>query len=1258
MKVVAMMHSLLVFLNWFFWLFSFATTYNDLHGARDLRDAMTGRPRRAAAVEAMTSMKEVSEDPEDSPPVGGRRSGRARKVRLEDDSDPSDEEEGGDHFVRRSSRAAKPVARLSPEWNCEEEEGDDPETDGEGEYEEESETSEPDPDDDEGAEPKRYSKRERTTIQRYSPPKPVERRESEDKDGAAAAGGLRGRGRPSGKSNRHGGGFKRVRGDREQNRRDGGRGHRWMDDTDDSDVDGETDAFGGMPAIGGGQNPWGAGGGNSYPLAPPGGGYPADPGGGGGAMTGGPNQKEAAGAEITPLAVDPSLTFDQVGGLSHYVHSLKEMVFLPLLYPEVFSRFKMSPPRGVLLYGAPGTGKTLIARALAASCSRAGAEVSFFMRKGADVLSKWVGESERQLRLLFAEAQKREPSIIFFDEIDGLAPVRSSKTDQIHNSIVATLLALMDGLDSRGRVVVLGATNRVDAIDGALRRPGRFDRELAFPLPDATARTEILQIHTRNWEQKPPVKLLTHLAEKCVGYCGADLKALCTEAAVHALRRRYPQIYESDDKLVIDPGQVVPTRVDFRAAMEAITPASHRAAQAHARPLGALRQPLLGPQLESTLEYVRAAFPPAAMAYEAAKASANGAASSANFTFDLDEDGDSEDDELLDVLGLEKGSGGSRRGVSKSGAAALEFVNCPLARQPRVLVSGEPGFGQAPLAAALLHELEAFPVHAVGLPSLLADGGRSCEEALVGAVTEARRAAPAVLFLPHLRLWWDSASPTLRATLRALMEDVPSDLPLLLLATCDCSIDELDPDAQGLFGDEQVMVLAKPDKNARAGYFEPIVAAAAKAARAADVKARDPDGDKNKSKKNNVTDHGKEVLQKAGAEGGDGAGTSNKSSASNAATAAMLAEEDRALRQQRMFLRDLVTALLYKKQWSDFHVPVADEEAPGYSKTVNNPMDLSTLLWRVDTGWYLTVDAFLKDVRLITAAAKEYWGGLGESAAERSANHATREAAARRAADPEGRQLVSKAHALEDTVQEMAGSLDPGLVLRCVNIARHRAEREAKERRCRAGETGDAQLPPTPDEDEPRGERRSRRGGEEAGNGEDVADATVGDKRSREVFAQPGYVADPEVIAREARKKRQREEAKSVAAAAEAEQQAAAKAEAAVSAAAETAAMAAAGEVVAAEAKAAAAKTKSFMPTTADGPVTRLPTDEELAKNITTVTELLAFSTDGFAAAEIEAAASEAGRRIKGAAAGSAKDKYHAVIIAVGEAAAALKSKQ
>jgi SpoVK/Ycf46/Vps4 family AAA+-type ATPase len=208
----------------------------------------------------------------------------------------------------------------------------------------------------------------------------------------------------------------------------------------------------------------------------------------------------------------------------------------------------------VWLYaGPPGTGKTLVARALAAHASKFGTPVCFFMRKGADVLSKWVGEAERQLRLLFEEATKRQPSIIFFDEIDGLAPVRSSKQDQVHNSIVSTLLALMDGLDSRGKVVVIGATNRVDALDGALRRPGRFDRELCFPLPNLEARKSILGIHTRKWADPPSEDLIEELATRCVGYCGADLKALCAESSLQALRRRYPQIYKSDQKLLIDP---------------------------------------------------------------------------------------------------------------------------------------------------------------------------------------------------------------------------------------------------------------------------------------------------------------------------------------------------------------------------------------------------------------------------------------------------------------------------------------------------------------------------------------------------------------------------------------------------------------------------------------------------------------------------------------------------------------------------------
>lgn len=181
-----------------------------------------------------------------------------------------------------------------------------------------------------------------------------------------------------------------------------------------------------------------------------------------------PNRK----ADIDPITVDTNITFNDVGGLESHIHCLKEMVVFPMIYPDVFDRFHITPPKGVLFHGPPGTvydrilhaafsfmflfpsgtGKTLIARALANECSHGNRKVSFFMRKGADCLSKWVGESERQLRLLFEQAEQKKPSIIFFDEIDGLAPVRSTKQDQIHASIVSTLLALMDGLCNRGEV--------------------------------------------------------------------------------------------------------------------------------------------------------------------------------------------------------------------------------------------------------------------------------------------------------------------------------------------------------------------------------------------------------------------------------------------------------------------------------------------------------------------------------------------------------------------------------------------------------------------------------------------------------------------------------------------------------------------------------------------------------------------------------------------------------------------------------------
>lgn len=338
-----------------------------------------------------------------------------------------------------------------------------------------------------------------------------------------------------------------------------------------------------------------------------------------GIQTAGPSSK--GGADIQPLQVDDSVSFEDIGGLSEYIDALKEMVFFPLLYPDFFASYHITPPRGVLLCGPPGTGKTLIARALACAASKAGQKVSFYMRKGADVLSKWVGEAERQLKLLFEEAQRNQPSIIFFDEIDGLAPVRSSKQEQIHNSIVSTLLALMDGLDSRGQVVLIGATNRIDAIDGALRRPGRFDREFTFSLPGCEARAEILDIHTRKWKDPPPNELKKELAASCVGYCGADLKALCTEAAIHAFRQKYPQVYTSDDKFVIDVDSVKVEKTHFIEAMSTITPAAHRGAIVHSRPLSLVVQPCLQRHLEKAMSVISDIFPPASIASELTKLS-------------------------------------------------------------------------------------------------------------------------------------------------------------------------------------------------------------------------------------------------------------------------------------------------------------------------------------------------------------------------------------------------------------------------------------------------------------------------------------------------------------------------------------------------------------------------------------------------------------------------------------------------------------
>eukprot|EP00793_Prasinoderma_coloniale_P006597 PRCOL_00001427-RA len=249
---------------------------------------------------------------------------------------------------------------------------------------------------------------------------------------------------------------------------------------------------------------------------------------------------------IQPLKITPEAAreggFKTFGGMADHVRALREVVLLPLLYPDAFAQLGVTPPRGVLLHGAPGCGKTHAARALAAECAAAsGSEVAFYARKGADCLGKFHGDAERELRLLFEHASQHQPAVIFFDEFDGLAPARGGRGDSVHSSVVSTLLALMDGLKDRGRVVVLAATNCPDALDAALRRPGRFDRELLFSLPARADRAAILRVHTRRWPEaaRPSAALLAALARATEGFSAAELAALCASAVVVAATRAF-----------------------------------------------------------------------------------------------------------------------------------------------------------------------------------------------------------------------------------------------------------------------------------------------------------------------------------------------------------------------------------------------------------------------------------------------------------------------------------------------------------------------------------------------------------------------------------------------------------------------------------------------------------------------------------------------------------------------------------------------
>ena len=267
----------------------------------------------------------------------------------------------------------------------------------------------------------------------------------------------------------------------------------------------------------------------------------------------------------------PKVTYDDIGDLEEAKQKIREMVELPLRHPELFKRLGIEPPKGILLYGPPGCGKTLLARAVANE-----SEAYFIAINGPEIMSKFYGESEQRLREIFEEAKKHAPAIIFIDEIDAIAPKREEVTGEVEKRVVAQLLALMDGLEARGDVIVIGATNRPNAIDPALRRPGRFDREIEIGVPDRQGRYEILLVHTRNMPLAKDVDL-KKLAEITHGFVGADLAALCREAAMKALRRILPQIDLEQETIppeILEKLEV--TMEDFMKAFREITPTALR----------------------------------------------------------------------------------------------------------------------------------------------------------------------------------------------------------------------------------------------------------------------------------------------------------------------------------------------------------------------------------------------------------------------------------------------------------------------------------------------------------------------------------------------------------------------------------------------------------------------------------------------------------------------------------------------------------
>ena len=395
---------------------------------------------------------------------------------------------------------------------------------------------------------------------------------------------------------------------------------------------------------------------------------------------------------LNPKAVDiaedilPDVTYEDIGSLEGEVKKIREMIELPLKHPEIFDKLGIEPPKGVILQGPPGTGKTLLAKAVANE-----SEAHFILLNGPEVMSKFYGESEKKIRDIFEDAEKNAPSIVFIDEIDAIAPKREDVQGEVERRVVSQLLTMMDGLKSRGRVVVIGATNRVNSIDPALRRPGRFDREVSISVPDKEGRLNILKIHTRNMPLAKDVNLDV-LAAKTHGFVGADLSALTKEAAMNVLRKLLPELKVSDDEPI--PQEVLDKIVvgaeDFEDSLKVVRPS-------------AMREVLV---------------------------------ETPNVSWE-------------DIGGLDNTKQALREAVEWPIKYPQSFKRLGIRAPKGVLLYGPPGTGKTMLAKAIAKEGEANFVHVKG-PSLLSMWVGRSEEGVRKIFERARQVAPCVIFFDEI----------------------------------------------------------------------------------------------------------------------------------------------------------------------------------------------------------------------------------------------------------------------------------------------------------------------------------------------------------------------------------------------------------------------------------------------------------------------------------------------------------------------------